>query len=119
MAAKKTATATSKKKTTTAAKKKATTKKTAPKATKKKTAAKPATEEKVVHPPGIRLVRSRPYLAGIIIRKHGLDAGATEAMVKELDKLYGKPNPTESQFCLKNAHHAIRGAQDAAKGGAK
>ena len=29
-------------------------------------------------------------------------------MVTELDEAYGKPNATESQFCLKNAWHAAR-----------
>jgi len=54
-------------------------------------------------------MRTRPYLAGTIIAKHGLAAGVTDAMVAELDEAYGKPNPTESQFCLKNAFHSARG----------
>ena len=58
---------------------------------------------------GVRPMRTRPYLAGVIIAKHGLAAGVTDAMVAELDAAYGKPNPRESQFCLKNAHHAARG----------
>ncbi len=49
------------------------------------------------------------FRAGTIIAKHGLAAGVTEAMVAELDEAYGKANPTESQFCLKNAWHAARG----------
>ncbi len=59
--------------------------------------------------PGVRAMRSRPYLAGVIIAKHGLAAGVTDAMVAELDEAYGKPNPTESTFCLKSAWHAARG----------
>lgn len=58
--------------------------------------------------PGVRTTRTRPYLAGAIIAKHGLTAGVTPAMVAELDETYGKPNPRESQFCLKNAWHACR-----------
>jgi len=58
--------------------------------------------------PGVRPTRTRPYLAGAIVAKHGLAAGVTPAMVGELDKAYGKPNPRESQFCLKNAWHACR-----------
>ena len=60
-------------------------------------------------PVGVRPMRTRPYLAGVIIQQHGLAAGVTDAMVAELDEAYGKPNPTESQFCLKNAWHAARG----------
>ena len=59
--------------------------------------------------PGVRPMRTRPYLAGTIIAKYGLAAGVTDAMVAELDETYGKPNPTESKFCLKNAFHAARG----------
>ena len=59
--------------------------------------------------PGVRPTRTRPYLAGKIIAKYGFTAGVTEGMVAELDAAYGKPNPTESQFCLKNAFHAARG----------
>ena len=80
----------------------------------------PATETKTRKPtegsapqkpavPGVRPMRTRPYLAGTIIAKHGLAAGVTDAMVAELDEAYGKPNATESQFCLKNAFHAARG----------
>ncbi len=63
-----------------------------------------------VGPVGIRTdVRSRPFLAGVIIKTAGRTAGITEKMVKELDKLYGTANPRESLFCLRNAHGAIRG----------
>ncbi len=80
----------------------------------------PATKDKTKEPtkktasktptvPGVRSIRTRPYLAGTIIAKHGLAIGVTDAMVAELDEAYGKPNPTESQFCLKNAWHTVRG----------
>jgi len=59
--------------------------------------------------PGVRETRTRPYLAGTIIAEHGLEAGVTEAMVAELDDLYGKTNPAESLFALRNAWHSIRG----------
>lgn len=59
--------------------------------------------------PGVRAMRTRTYLAGTIVAKHGLAAGVTDAMVAELDVAYGKPNPTESRWCLKNAWHAARG----------
>ncbi len=59
--------------------------------------------------PGVRPTRTRPYLAGIIIKKATRAAGITDAMVAELDEAYGKKNPAESMFCLRNAWHAIRG----------
>jgi len=58
---------------------------------------------------GVRESRTRPYLAGVIIARHGLEAGVTDEMVAELDEEYGLPNPRESRFCLKNAWHATRG----------
>lgn len=66
---------------------------------------------------GVRTSRSRPYLAGIIIKKNVkakdgqklIDTGVTPAMVAELDAAYGKENPAESMFCLRNAWHSIRG----------
>jgi len=69
--------------------------------------------------PGVRPMRTRPYLAGAIIAKYGLAAGVTEAMVAELDEAYGKPNPTESQFCLKNAWHACRAFSGVSKDASK
>lgn len=66
--------------------------------------------------PGVRPMRTRPYLAGVIIARHGLASGVTPAMVAELDEAYGKPNPTESQFCLKNAWHACRAFAGVAEG---
>ena len=77
----------------------------------KAAAAKPAADPpapKAPTVPGVRAGRTRTYLAGTVVRKHGLAAGVTPAMVAELDTLYGKPNPTESRWCLKNAYHACR-----------
>jgi hypothetical protein len=59
--------------------------------------------------PGVRESRSRPYLAGIVIKKAGREVGITKGMVDELDTAFGKVNPAESLFCLRNAWHAIRG----------
>jgi hypothetical protein len=70
---------------------------------------KQPTDKKKDRVPGVRPMRTRTYLAGTIIAKHGLAAGVTEEMVAELDAAYGKPNSSESQFCLKNAFHACRG----------
>lgn len=62
--------------------------------------------------PGVRNSRTRPFLAGVLIKKHGRKAGVTDEMVAELDEMYGKENPAESMFCLRNAWHAIRGFMD-------
>lgn len=71
---------------------------------------KPAKPVKEAGPPGVRYTRSRPYLAGVLIKKlGGLKAGITEEHVKQLDEAYGKENPAESMFCLRNAWHAARG----------
>lgn len=59
--------------------------------------------------PGVRPMRTRPYLAGVLIAKHGLAAGVTDEMVAELDELYGKANPTESAYRLRDAWHIARG----------
>lgn len=72
-------------------------------------------EPKAPSIPGVRETKTRPYLAGVIIAKHGMDAGITEAMAAELDTAYGKKNPTESLFCLRNAWHAVRGHADQSK----
>lgn len=88
---------------------------------KKKEAAEKAKAEKEANKgpviPGVRETITRPYLAGVIIAKAAgskakadlYKVGVTEEMVAELDKAYGKPNPAESTFCLRNAWHAIRG----------
>ena len=73
-----------------------------------------ATSPRAPAVPGVRPMRTRPYLAGKIIARHGLAAGVTDAMVAELDEAYGKPNPTESRWCLKNAWHASRGFSEPA-----
>jgi outer membrane biosynthesis protein TonB len=73
--------------------------------TKKAAPAAPAADGRA----GVRDSRSRPYLAGIVIKEAGAAAGVTAEMVTRLDEAYGKPNPTESKFCLRNAWHAIRG----------
>jgi len=101
--------------------------KAATKPVKKKVApaAKPAKKEKVAKPeqettgtpdtakaPGVRVAVTRPYMAGVIIGKHGLDAGITDAMVAELNAAYGKENDGESLFALRNAWHAARGFYD-------
>ena len=102
---------TRKKKTTSATatnKKKTTAERPATAKTKATVAATPKTPE-APKVPGVRPMRTRPYLAGLIIARHGIAAGVTNAMVEELDEAYGKPNPTESTWCLKNAWHSARG----------
>lgn len=78
-------------------------------AEKKAAKEKAAAAKKKAAIPGVRATITRPFLAGQIIKKHGRKAGVTEAMVTELDEIYGKANPAESMFTLRNAWHAIRG----------
>ena len=68
--------------------------------------------DKPTNPPGVRKCRSKGYLAGLLVMRHGLDAGMTDAMVAELDELTGKPSPGQSRFDLAFAWHAVRGWQD-------
>lgn len=87
----------------------------------KKKAAKAAAEEKPAKPAkppkekvpsmGVRDSLSRPFVAGAILKKHGLAEGITEEMIAEVDAEYGKANPRETKFTLRNAWHAIRAYQ--------
>lgn len=87
-------------KTTTAKRKpaaaKQTGKTTAPKS-KTTTAAKP------------KAAPTRAYFAGVVLKKHGFANGITDAMVRELDKLYGKPSPRESRAMLRVGWNLCRG----------
>ena len=62
--------------------------------------------------PGVSTTKGRPYYAGLVIAKHGLDAGVTEAMAHEVNALVGTGNTRESLFALRNAWHAIKGCCD-------
>jgi len=59
--------------------------------------------------PGVRLIKTRPYCAGLVIKKHGMEHGITSEMVEELDTMYGSPNPSGSLITLRIAWNAIRG----------
>ncbi len=58
--------------------------------------------------------KTRAYFAGVVIARHGHAAGVTKEMVVELDAAYGKPNTVESEICLRDAWHCLRGAGVAA-----
>jgi hypothetical protein len=60
-------------------------------------------------PDSVRILKSRSYCAGVVIRKHGISAGITEAMVNEVDKMHKKRNRQESMYRLRLAWHAIYG----------
>lgn len=62
--------------------------------------------------PGVREMRTRPFLAGVVLKKHGLKKGITDEMTNELDDLYGKVNPRESFALLTCAWHIARGFQN-------
>jgi hypothetical protein len=65
--------------------------------------------EKVASKGGIRSIENRRYMAGIILREHGLDGGVTEDMIKEVDDKYGKSNMDASRKQLVDAWHALNG----------
>ena len=66
--------------------------------------------------PGVSAnAKTRAYYAGVIVRRHGHDAGVTPAMIAELDVAYGKANAVESEICLRNAWHCVRGYTEAAQ----
>ena len=52
-------------------------------------------------------------MSGVVILKHGLEAGVTDAMIEEIDAMYveggGSTNIRETQFSARNAWAAIRG----------
>jgi hypothetical protein len=58
---------------------------------------------------GVRSIRNRLLLAGMIIKQQGLAAGITRAMIKQVDVLSGKPNLKASYSQLTFAWHAING----------
>lgn len=85
-------------------------------------AAKPAKAEKPAAapaapkgPPGVRESPTRAFYAGQVVTSRGLAHGITEDMVAEVDELYGKENPVESLFRLRDAWHAIRAYATASK----
>jgi hypothetical protein len=68
--------------------------------------------------PGVApAAKTRAYYAGVVIGRHGHAAGVTAAMVAEVNEAYGKPNDEESEICLRNAWHAIRGYVEAVRAG--
>jgi hypothetical protein len=70
--------------------------------------AEKAAEPEAPKTPGVREMPTRAFYAGQVITKHGLEAGVTQDMVAEVDELYGKDNPVESLYRLRDAWHAIR-----------
>ena len=64
--------------------------------------------------PGVSFVITRPYVCGQVLAEYGLDVGITENMIKAVDARYGKQNPRETAFALRNAWHAARAMRDAA-----
>ncbi len=84
---------------------------------KKERVAKPKKEKKtkeskygVAFPGGIHSVQNRLYKAAVVIKKHGLEAGCSEEMVKELDGMMkGKSNMVASKSQITLAWHAVNG----------
>jgi len=59
--------------------------------------------------PGVRSMRNRRFVAGIVIREKGLEAGITDEMIKLVDEQYGSPNPNVSKKTLVDGWHVING----------
>jgi hypothetical protein len=53
--------------------------------------------------------RTRAYEAGKVIARYGHAAGVQPGMVAAVDVAYAAAVPVESEICLRNAWHAIRG----------
>lgn len=64
-------------------------------------------------PAGVRETKTRAFCAGQVVAKHGIKAGITDAMVAEVNELYGKDNDAESMGRLKNVWHGVRGYLEA------
>ncbi len=60
--------------------------------------------------------KTRAYYAGVVLGKHGMKVGVTKEMIAEVDAAYSRPNPIESEICLRNAWHAIRAFTAPAEG---
>ena len=68
--------------------------------------AQPTPEKK---PMGVRLGRTVPFLAGTVIRKHGMEGGVTPEMMREMAELRKSETAEEQKADLAWAWHAIRG----------
>ena len=57
-------------------------------------------------PAGVKLRRSRAFLAGALLREVGLDVGVTDEMVAKIDVLYEggrKANPVQTRYDIAGA----------------
>ncbi len=63
-------------------------------------------------PVGVKLRRSRAFLAGALLRDVGLDVGVTDDMVAKIDALYEggkKANPVQTRYDVAGAWHVLKG----------
>jgi hypothetical protein len=63
-------------------------------------------------PVGVKLRRSRAFLAGALLREAGLDVGVTDEMVAKIDALYEggkKANPVQTRYDIAGAWHVLKG----------
>ena len=63
--------------------------------------------------PGVRPTKGRPYCAGVVLNKHGLEGGVTDEIVKEVDEMSGKTNMKESAAWAKIAWQVLNGYEQA------
>jgi hypothetical protein len=72
----------------------------------------PAAANAAPGPVGVKLRRSRAFLAGALLREVGLDVGVTDEMVAKIDALYEggkKPNPVQTRYDLSGAWAVLKG----------
>jgi outer membrane biosynthesis protein TonB len=72
-----------------------------------KAAKAPKTPKPAPEPKAPRMTRAR--VCGMAFAVHGLTAKIDATLVGWVDTTYGKPNPKETEFCLRNAINAING----------
>lgn len=73
-----------------------------------KPAKAPRAEKAKDGPAKVRYEKSACYVAGKILKKHGLKKGITQQMVDEATEEIGRKNEHQDWFNLRNAWHAIR-----------
>jgi len=55
---------------------------------------------------------TRSFLAGVVLKRHGVETGVSEDMIQELNEMYGNQNDKQSENRLRLAWHVINGYLD-------
>ena len=64
---------------------------------------------------GVRPGKTAPYHAGTVIKKHGMEAGVTPEMCKELCDILGHTDPNAEKSVLAWAWHVLNGYQNSVR----